>query len=471
MARNLVTALLVGPRAIRWTTIRNQKGVLEVVQTRDAPLEFGGRESATLFDVTDQNHAQVGAEIRARCGRIPGLVTIGIPSSRVLMRVMDLPAASIQELHGMVELQVDKISPFPAESMSVSYELLAEKDGSKRILIAAVQNEVCESLRRSLSPAGVRIRHVDIDVLGWWRLLQDEGQLKADGRHAVVIDSADESVMVVIESGVPIMFRSLGTRGTLSDEEFAAETAREIAHSLASLEIEHGASVLDAIELWHPGEAPALLVERIREECGLATELHSIAALPPVTVGMARRAAQRTAGRTLDITPAAWHQAEQTSVTRRKLVLASAAVALVWLLGVGGLFGWLQYQKFRLDSMKKRLAALEVQAEEVRATRNRVRALEQYADRSHSALESLLEVVKLQPASITMNTFIYKKGKTVTVSGEAAAASLVYEFKQALDKSDLFGKITLDGPTKTRDGKESFKMSAELPGTPQGGTP
>ena len=38
-------------------------------------------------------------------------------------------------------------------------------------------------LKAALPDAATRIERVDVDVLGWWRLLQEGGQVEAHGAH------------------------------------------------------------------------------------------------------------------------------------------------------------------------------------------------------------------------------------------------------------------------------------------------
>lgn len=470
MPRDLTTGVMVYDRAVQWTTLHPAKGGSEGGGTREVSLEFAGRENVSVFSPPTDDVHLVPGEIREKCGRIEGWVSAGIPASRVLMRVANLPHAAPEELQGMAELQVDKFSPFPAENLSVSYEVLAVKDGTVRVLIAAIQNEVAESLRGVFRPSGTLIRRIDADLLAWWRLLADAGMFKTPSRQLFLLLSRNQAYLFAVEDGTPLLFRALGPLGSLPAEEFVAETAREIGYTLTAIEVEYGPAQPTPVAFWHDAETPENLLQGLREECGLEVEPHRLDILPPLSEGLARRAAAGEA-HTLDLAPAAWRAAESQAVIRKKFLTAGLAFAAAWLIAVGGFIATFQIQRLQLSSLKGRFNTLENKAGEIRRIMGQVRFLDQYSDRKRSALQCLLEITKAKPDGITLTSCLYKKGKNVTISGEAIAVDLVYQFKQTLDVLQIsknvrfFAAVTLDGPNRDpRSGKETFRIVATMPG-------
>jgi hypothetical protein len=300
-----------------------------------------------------------------------------------------------------------------------------------------------------------------VSVLGWWRLLSDANLVRPSGRQPILLRDGPDCDIIVAQDGVPLTIRALGAAGGLSEEDFAAEVAREVAYTLTSVEVEYGPNPLAPLALWHGGDVPGLLVERLRSDCSIEVETRALSSLAPLSEGLARRAAAREP--LLDLSAPAWRTAERAARTRRKLVGASALIVALWLMGVGGAVVGVQVQRQRLSSAQKELSRLETDAAGVRDLMNRVRALSVYSDRTHSALECLLEITRLQPAAVTLNSCVYKKAKSITLTGDATAASAVYEFKQALDKSELFGPVALEGPSRDRSGKEIFRLTIQLP--------
>jgi len=136
----------------------------------------------------------------------------------------------------------------------------------------------------------------------------------------------------------------------------------------------------------------------------------------------------------------------------------------VWLAGLGAMFGARQWELFKIAAIKKSITALTEPAEYVRETQKRALALEQYLDRSHSALEILLEISRALPEGLELKSYLYRKGKHVEITGMAVTVNLIYDFKKVMDDSKLFTSVELPGTSRAPDGRESFKITLKMPG-------
>ena len=126
--------------------------------------------------------------------------------------------------------------------------------------------------------------------------------------------------------------------------------------------------------------------------------------------------------------------------------------------------GGLAWQGRRLAFLQAEQARWRAPALEVRDLRRRVFMIRRYQDRTYSALECLREISRVQPGGIDLSSFNYRKGEEVRISAAATAVELVYEFKNALDESALFGEASLQGPrTDRRKGREVFDVVLALP--------
>lgn len=463
MSREVITGLLIEDRRVTWATLALAKGAAEPPAIGRADLELGGPDTVTAY-AAGEDAARVDAELTARCGRLPGAITIGLPSSRLLLRVVDLPSADPAELPGMVELQADKLSPFPSEETAVSYELLATRESASRVLIVAAHRPMIERLRRAVEARGAAVRRVDAGILGWWRTLGDAGKVRPVGRQALIRITADEADIIVTESATPAAVRLLATRREVGPEEYAAEIAREAAYTLTSIEARYGTGAVTLVEVWHEGPAPDGLAEALREHCRTEIEMMPLDSLPIATEGLARRAADARPG-AVDLAPPEWARTRRASSMRRRLWIGLAAAAAVWLLGVGALLGALQYQRRETRELRTALEQVGKRADEVRAIQRRVREMEQYIERNKSALDALLEIVLVQPDDLVFTMVVYKKSREVILSGEAPSVNLIYQFKQGLDQSKMFSSVRLDGPTTdARTRKEFFKINLTFAG-------
>lgn len=417
----------------------------------------------SILDAVRAEKDRVVSELRA-AGCPSGLAAMGIPAGWVLLRVTDLPAAAPDELRGMAELQIDKFSPFPAEESAIAYELLSEREGRARVLLSAIKTETMDLLGGALQSAGIVPKRVDLNLLGWWRLLTDAGHVLATGAQAFLILDDTCIDVVVTSAGVPLAMRSLTGLSDLPNEEVADEVAREIVYTLTSTDLERTGEHLAEIAIWHHGgELAEALIGRLHNPYGLIAKAYALDTLPPLTEGLARRAVEAGPSR-LDLAPPAWQAAVLRRQSRTRLITLTASLLGVWAIAVAVLFGGLQYQKAKLKRMEAQLEQAKVPSERVRATRDRVLALQQYVNRTHSSLECLRDVSDLLPPGIELKSFAYHKGKSVEISGEADAVTLVYDFKKEMEKSPLFIATELPRTFRTAQGKEVFKITATLPG-------
>ncbi|MDZ4198166.1 MAG: hypothetical protein U1E27_02670, partial [Kiritimatiellia bacterium] len=95
---------------IEWTTLR---------------VNPGGRTDASPVktESADFTPADRPTSLHAACRRMGGRVSLALPSSDMLLRVWSLPPSAPEEIGGMIELQIDKISPFPIEEMTIAWEV------------------------------------------------------------------------------------------------------------------------------------------------------------------------------------------------------------------------------------------------------------------------------------------------------------------------------------------------------------
>lgn len=461
MARELNTGVVVRDDLLEWCILQKGKAQLLPVSTGrqelPPPVEGASEEDKKI------ELAECEARLKTACSAFRGFISAALPSDQVLLRTVALPTVVDAEIKGMVDLQVDKFSPFPLDNLVVSHEVLSRTQDSTMVLVAAVQRPIADALEKRLQEAGADVARVDVAVLGWYRLLKDAGEIPEKDRHLVLLMDGGTPEIVVFENGVPRVFRSLTGVNAAGGEEAAAEIASEINFSFLSLELEQDAEIGCTVAVWYAGQAPGALALHLANAMEHKVSVKPLSSLPPLAEGLARRSVYREGG--VDLTPPDWRETERARLFKRRVWLAGAAVAVLWLLALGGLEGGLYFQKFRLQRLQTKLDALEKPASEVREMQRRVRMVERYTSRKDSALEVLRELSALQPPGIDLSSFSYRKDEGVKISGDAGAVNLVYDFKTALDGSKMFRDVSLQGPRgEPRTGKQLFDMDMKLAG-------
>lgn len=424
--------------------------------TPEAPTADGQKDEAQPAVVTPDSH------LRELARTLKGPLTLALSSDQVLLRVVQLPAAAEDEIAGMVNLQIDKFSPFPIETMVVSHEVLQKGPDGWTVLIAAVKEEIVLALGAQLQAAGLVSARVDVTTLGWWAAIARTGDIPAEGRHVLLLSTNHRVQILVAENGIPIALRALTGGHAASSAE---EIAEEVRYTLMSLEMERGSADTGSVLLVHEGPPAADLLSRLQETCGCEIRCRAIDSLPPLAESLAQRALD-PAGSILDLTPSAWRAAETKRQFRRRMMLSVGITAGAWALLVAGLAGALYIQKFRCTLLTRDRDQWAKPAEEIRDMRRRVAMLTPYADRSGSALECLREISLLQPQGIDLTSFSYKRmdggTNTVSIIGEADSNTLILQFNEKLNSSALFREVTSGGASRGPAGRYRFNFDMQI---------
>lgn len=457
-----MSALVLRAKYAEWTCIPKAGDKASAPQSAPLPLAEGRR---TLLESILANPEPCSKQLLDACGKLPAPLTLGIPASWVLLRLVELPDSTPNELRDMAELQVDKFSPFPADEATFAYEILEKKDGRCRLLLGAIPTKTVDALGACLTAAGLPPKRVDINLLGWWRLLRSAGKSGGSSPRVFIILDDDACDLIVATGNLPVAVRSISGLDELPADDLADDIARELVYTMTALDLDRAGEPLAEISIWHRGESPSTLLQRLKEQFPVPVHAASLTSLPSLAEGLLERAGDPQGG--MDLAPATWHQAESSRRSRRRLLALSASLLAVWALAMGTIFGGLQYHKQRLSMLESRLDTMTPAADNARMVRDRVRALQQYIDRQYSALECLREVSDLLPPGITLKSLNYHKGKNLEIAGEADAVTLVYDFKKEMEKSSLFVKTELTRVMKGPQGKEVFKLTATLPGGEQ----
>ncbi len=448
MAQQLFTGVVYREDRLEWTALRGSKGRWETAGHGEDPLS-----------------EPIPAALKSLHGRLGGRLCLGIPTGKALLRVVDLPTREPEEIRGMVDLQVDKFSPFPIEHMAVAHEVLEQKEAGSRVLIAAVQREIVEDLGTLFLKAGRRPHQVDVEVMGWWALLKQNQKVPEKGRRVFVLLNRDGAELLVSQDGAPVLIRSLGVGG--DDEAALEELVEEIGYTLTSLEAEWGAVEASHASLWHwsgqaqPAEA---LAKTLRQSFELEITRHLLDELPPLSEGLARRAATSGA---LDLSRPEWRQQEQSRKTRKGLIVSSAIFLGLWMAGIAAFLFALHYQGARLAALKNAVEQLEQPAQEVALLQDKIKTFRQYANRTHSALECLLQVTLVMPEGLDLNSFTYRKGASLNLRGESPTAEPVYNFFQALESSKFYTEVKPETVVTRMQGnvpRAQFGVTLGLPG-------
>ena len=453
MAREPITALVMGPGRWEWSSL---------TRVRDH-WSVAGKGVLDFPPGTADDPAERIRRLRAAVPGGIGRLVLGVPSDQMLLRVIRIPVTADDELPGVVRLQVDKFSPFPADTMSIAYEVLQRGAGESVVLIAGARDEDLNAFAGPLRTAGLTPDRLDLNLLAWWHVYRLSGKPQPAGRQVFLHLSDSQVEMVIQEDGVPVVFRRLDVVASGEPDPWVDDLVQDIQHILLSIELERGATGRLSAVVWTDAEVPAL-ESRLKDLFPHGVQWEKGDEQSTVSQGLALRAVEPAAV-SMDLTPPAWRTAGEQVLFRRRMILASVAVVVVWLGLLVGPYGGVWLQRALLKQLETRHAAVRDPALEVRNIRRLVSVIRRYLDNRFSSLECLREVSERMPAGVSLGQFIYRKGESLRLSGDAQTVEQVYDFKRSLDASEWLRESSLTGPSyDARKKLHTFEIDILLPG-------
>ncbi len=461
MGSSLITGLEIEGSGVSWSVVRRKKKRSDLVETqhRETALAVG----PDGVDFKAEENLRV---LKKALSGVEGLCCYALPASSMLLRVTELPSQDAAELASMVELQVDKFSPFPIDQTQFSFEILMQQEGRSRVLIAAMKKEPVNTLGAALRHGGVILHRLDCRAVVWWAAMKERELISAHGRHTLLLLEAHDVALIVLHHGEPVVFRSLGAHDQFGTQEDCEELLDEVRFTLTALEAEWGSAEEVSLDVWSHGEAPEIFRSSLEEEPGAAPKYHQFEELSPFHEALARRSAA-TGNVQLNLAPLGWLADELYRGALRKLGMFSVLFLGMWLTVMVALMVFLHLRVSKLDELQAGHAGLQEQAVLASRLQAKVKSLEQYSDRTYSALEVLREVSVRLPAGVDLTSMNYKKGESTSLKGTADEASPIHDFIAASEQSGLFTEVIADNIISRRDRdrvRTDFSIELKLPG-------
>jgi hypothetical protein len=456
MGKDTITGVTWREGILQWETLKRAKGELQslgsgsLASDPDPDME-AGETGASLSDLLTRARKE-GAGFSNR-------VSFGLNAGQVLMRVVELPVVEDkEELAGMVELQIDSLSPFPVETMSYSYEVLGASETMLTVLIAAVKREILQSIGMACEDARVRLARVDVDVLARWRDIESQYDLSGGGLCLFIICDVAACHIVMTRDGIPAAFQTLS--GILSPQELSEEIQLEISYLLSSMEQSEKRANM-SVELWYWDAPPQALVSCIRNNLQLSININELNSLDTEASGIAERALlQEDEG--LNLFLREWHAAGLSRRARQRIIKIAVVTALMMGLALAALYGYVLWETSRLQHIKDQIAVYKPLSDETKSLKRRIQMVESYLDKDHSAIECLLVLVQAMPPSgLDLELYDYnREDDKIVVRGNGDQANLIFELEKNLQDRKFFADVKLDSVRKDpRSGRNAFRLN------------
>jgi type IV pilus assembly protein PilM len=224
----------------------------QVALPRDAMREGEIADAAAVTDAVSRLRAEVGLKKAS--------VRVGIASPRVIVRQVEMPVMTRDELASALKFQASDLIPISLDDAVLDFAILDENpqgnpeggEPTMRVLLAAAQEATLMKLVSAVEAGGLQVAAVDLVPLALIRALARpvaapvavaEGGVALDehvGAEGVVSFGGGVTAIAVHEGGIPRFVRVLGTGGReltdaiAHDLEVPAETAEALKRAIGT---------------------------------------------------------------------------------------------------------------------------------------------------------------------------------------------------------------------------------------------
>jgi Tfp pilus assembly PilM family ATPase/Tfp pilus assembly protein PilN len=386
------------------------------------------------------------------CGVEGGRVLLLVQRAQALLRDLELPEGSPDELVSMVRFQVERELPLPLDQVHYSYIETGRSGGKVRIQVVAVPREVLDPAVAAIEGAGVKVSNVYISSFG---LLS----LYPGGDPAALVEVAGgEAEILVVDGGRMEFSRTVHLPEGVEGER----TAEEVERTLLAFSAKSPGKDIRKIVLAGEGPQATELARVLRSR--LACEVTQVgpgdletAAAVGICLGVSQ-------GRPLpDLLnpPTAVRRFRPTRVHR----IGALAVGVLLALFLWGQVA-LSDRKDALALKRKQLADLQPKAARVTLMEQRVAQAQQwYRDRNLwvDVLKALRLAVNTNYLWIVSTTF--DDTGLIKIDGKSRDDKHVTDLVASLEKTALFQSVKNEKMTPGTDKSEykyDFLLTAYL---------
>lgn len=350
-----------------------------------------------------------------------------LPPGSVFLRVLQLPAGDPSELGGLVEFQLERLSPLPVNQVVWTAESIVNPNGREQTaIVVIVERSVVEEFLGKLEGAGFVADRLEVPLLrelfaatspttGLQLFLRDEVDhqlcLSAWWSEGILRDIS--IARLVAGAGAPEALVGLLTQTAWAAEVEGWLAAPPPVQIFATADLAQ--RFRPALEDWSGQSLTQVQPTPVNQ----VAELTAIAALGPPAGGLVPEETQaRTRQQFVD------------GIWMRGLGILGLTYAMVVVVYLGMLY----FKTGKLDDAKSSAIVLGKQYTNTIQLREQMGILEDQVTLKFAALECWRTAAELLPLSLNLTSFTFDKGNSLTFVGygPAGAAKEVGDFETAL---------------------------------------
>ena len=378
----------------------------------------------------------------------PKLNIAWLPANKVFLRVVQLPRSDHAETQSMVDLQLEKLSPLPTNQIVWSFEVLPPTSGAfaalqaaelQTVIVIIVARSYVEEFLGQLEGLGYLADRLELALLDQLRATK----VREDGAW-IFPGSGAETGSCLVAWWYGGVLQNVTLLHLPPNEKRATQLTDQLSQMTWAGELE---GWLTGTPRYHLVADDAVAAEWL-PLFGLDQNVEVVPPVPAPELAAltARRAAGNGVGANL-LPPEFAARYKQQLIDRLWMRLVGV-VFVLYLFGLLIYFGWVQWEKFRLDGRQTTAMALSVNYTNTLQLKEKVRVLQDQLDLQFAALDCWKAVADLLPPEMTLDTISFDRGQTLKLNGSASKDDRlkIYEFNESLIKvlvknQPLFAKV------------------------------
>jgi hypothetical protein len=437
----MLTAIELGPKSLTAVTVKVNGRGPEIVQSGTAELTGHDADTIKLALVKTGVTGPKGVLVVSR--------------GQALLRDLELPAGSADELVSMVRFQVEREMPIPLDQVRYSYIETGRANGKVRIQVAAVPREMLDPAVAAVEAAGIKVAGVYISSFG---LLSLYG--KTD--RATLVEVANGEAEILVTQGGRMEF---SRTAPLDGELQADQIAQEIRRTLLSYGTKYAGR--DTGQIILAGEGPAAVA--LAGALGQALD-RSVTSVGPGSLETATAAGVCSGLLRGIVMPDLLHPPvamRKFTLTKRHRIGGMAAFILLLL------FVWSQIalssKRAELEKKRQQLDALKPRATALTRTQTQTQLANQWFKTRNVWIDILSAFRQnVNTKTLWIVNVSFEDPGVIRLVGRALDDTHVTEFVTALKKTGKFGNIAIErvDPTKSDNPnyRKDFTVNAQLAG-------
>jgi type IV pilus assembly protein PilM len=186
------------------------------------------------------------SRLRTELGLRRARVRVGVASPRLIVRQVEMPVMTREELAGALRFQAQELIPIPLDEAVIDFAILGTVETEPgvpmmQVLLAAAHAATVARLVDAVEGAGLGVESVDLIPLALIRSLGHSVSDNGGGAEAIVSFGGGVTCVVVHEDGIPRFVRVLGTGGRELTDAIAAalelpfETAESVKRQVGAV--------------------------------------------------------------------------------------------------------------------------------------------------------------------------------------------------------------------------------------------